>query len=110
LEAVQASLVSICSLDVRTVDSQELPSLVLKVEQLCNAVNALSAAVLDEFQRDGGWAFDGALSAATWTSERTGSSRAQLRSRVRQGAALQQLRPWPLTHAPDGCRPSISAP
>ena len=63
----------------------------LRVEQLFNAVNALSSAMLHAFDCDGGWAPDGALSAAAWTAERTGSARAVLRSRLRQGAALEQL-------------------
>ena len=63
----------------------------LEIERLSNAVNALSAAVLHAFERDGGWAADGSLSVAAWTAERTGSARAGLRSRVRQGAALSQL-------------------
>ena len=58
---------------------------------MCNAVHALSAAVLDKFQTNGGWAEDGALSAAAWTAERTGSARAGLRSRVRQGSAMKLL-------------------
>ena len=44
--------------------------------------------MLERFEQDGGWAADGALSAAAWTAERTGSARAGLRSRRRQGAAL----------------------
>src|SRR5262245_6851610 len=40
---------------------------------------------------NGRWALDGALSAAVWSAERTGSSRAQLRNRVRQGAAMKRL-------------------
>ena len=73
------------------IDGEELPAVVLELEQLCNAVHALSAAVLDKFQTNGGWAVDGALSAAAWTAERTGSARAGLRSRVRQGAAMKLL-------------------
>ena len=47
--------------------------------------------LLERFERDGGWAADGALSAAAWTAQRTGSARAGLRSRRRQGAALARL-------------------
>ena len=91
VEVIASSLVAVRSLDVELIDGEELPAVVLELEQLCNAVHALSAAVLDKFQTNGGWAEDGALSAAAWTAERTGSARAGLRSRVRQGAALRQL-------------------
>jgi Domain of unknown function (DUF222) len=56
-----------------------------------NAITALSASLLDRFDQDGGWALDGALSAVAWVAQRTGSARASLRSRARQGAALRHL-------------------
>jgi hypothetical protein len=63
----------------------------LVVERLFNAVYALSAKMLDDFERDGGWTADGALSAAHWLAERTGTPAAALRSRGQQGAALRRL-------------------
>jgi HNH endonuclease len=89
--ALQAWVELISSLDVSSIPPRDLPAVVLKVEQLCNAANALSAVVLHEFEHGGGWAADGAPSAAAWTAERTGSARSGLRSRARQGAALSQL-------------------
>ena len=47
--------------------------------------------LLERFEQDGRWAVDGALSAAAWTATRTGSARAGLRGRRRQGAALALL-------------------
>lgn len=91
LDVVESCLASIPSLDVGSVPRRDLPVVILRIEQLANAVNALSAAALHQFELDGGWAADGALSAAVWTAERTGSARAGLRNRVRQGAALAQL-------------------
>jgi hypothetical protein len=91
LAAIELCLASIASLDVVSMPRSDLPLMVLEIEQLCNAVNALSGAVLHEFELDGGWAADGALSAAAWTADRTGSARSGLRNRVRQGAALGQL-------------------
>jgi hypothetical protein len=72
-------LSSFTALDMNSFDTGELPTIVLTMEKLVNAVNALSAAILDKFQREGEWAVDGALSAAVWTAERTGASRAHLR-------------------------------
>jgi hypothetical protein len=64
---------------------------VVHVEQLLNAAHALSGVLLQRFEADGRWAADGSLSAAAWTASRTGSARAGLRSRRRQGAALAAL-------------------
>jgi Domain of unknown function (DUF222)/HNH endonuclease len=82
---------SVCSLDVSHLAGVELAAAVLEAERLVNAANALSAVLLERFERDGGWDADGALSAAAWTAQRTGSARAGLRSRRRQGAALALL-------------------
>jgi hypothetical protein len=94
----------ISSIEVDQLDSSELPGAVLRTEQLVNAIGSLSAMLLDRFEQDGGWAADGALSAAAWAAQRTGSARAGLRSRVRQGAALRQLPPSPTKRVPDACR------
>jgi Domain of unknown function (DUF222) len=81
----------IIRIDVDHLAGDELAAMVLRTEQLRNAVHALSAVVLERFEQDGEWALDGALSAAAWTAERTGSSRAGLRSRRREGAAMVRL-------------------
>ena len=72
-------------------DGQELAAAVLRAEELLNAAHALSASLLEHLERDGAWSADGALSAASWTAERTGSARASIRSRLRQGRAMHQL-------------------
>ena len=82
---------SVSSLDVTQFAGVELAAAMLEAERLVNAANALSAVLLERFEQDGGWAVDGALSAAAWTAQRTGSARAGLRSRRRQGAALALL-------------------
>ena len=87
-----ASVIStLTAMDVSSVDGADLATAVLEVERVLNAANALSAVLLERFERDGGWAVDGALSAAAWTAQRSGSARAGLRSRRRQGAALALL-------------------
>ena len=88
---IEAALEQVASLDVDDLLDQQLAAAVLQTEQLLNAVHALSAALLERFEQCGGWAADGALSAAAWTAQRTGSARAGLRDRRRQGAALAQL-------------------
>ena len=89
--AIEAALQQVVSFDVDELSNQQLGAAVLRTEQLLNAVHALSALLLERFEQDGGWAADGALSAAAWTAQRTGSARAGLRSRRRQGAALTRL-------------------
>jgi Domain of unknown function (DUF222)/HNH endonuclease len=91
LGSLASALVTISSLEVDLMEGSELAVAVLEAEKLVNAANALSAALLERFEQDGGWAADGALSAAAWTAQRTGSPRASLRSRRRQGAALAHL-------------------
>ena len=88
---IDSALAIISSFDATGLNSDELAKAVLQTEQLLNAAHALSAALLERFEQDGGWALDGALSAAAWTAQRTGSARASLLSRRRQGAALVQL-------------------
>jgi hypothetical protein len=70
----------------------DLAVAVLAAERVLNAGYALSAAVLACFERDRRWAADGALSAAQWTAQRSGTSLAELHRRARQGEALQRLR------------------
>ena len=89
--AIEAALQQVVSFDVDELSNRQLGAAVLRTEQLLNAVHALSALLLERFEQDGGWAADGALSAAAWTAQRTGSARAGLRSRRRQGAALTRL-------------------
>lgn len=91
----------IAAIDPSELAGEELQRTVLSTERLLNAVNALSALLLERFEQEGGWALDGALSAAAWTAERTGSARAGLRSRRRQGAALARL-PGVAHHARGG--------
>ena len=69
----------------------ELAALVLDGERLLNSVHALSAVALEEFQRRGTWAADGALSAAGWAAARTGTPTRALRARLRAGAGLRLL-------------------
>jgi hypothetical protein len=66
------ALESVSSFDVAALSGCELAAAVLQAERLLNAVHALSAALLERFERDGGWAADGALSAAAWAAARTG--------------------------------------
>ena len=91
LSSLASALATISSLDVRNVEGAELAAAALEAEKLVNAVNALSAALLERFEQDGGWAADGALSATAWMAQRTGSARVSLRSRRRQGAAMVHL-------------------
>src|SRR5687768_13957126 len=56
-----------------------------------NAAHALAAAVLEEFDRRGTWAADGALSGAGWAASRTTTARAVLAARARAGAVLRLL-------------------
>ena len=91
LEALSSVVAATSSLDVMLVEGVGLAAAVLQAEQLLNAANALSALLLERFEADGAWAADGALSAVAWTAERTGSARAGLRNRRRQGAALRYL-------------------
>jgi hypothetical protein len=89
--SLASALDVISSIDTASVGGSELAAAVLQCEQVVNAVNALSATLLERFQQDGGWAADGALSAAAWVAQRTGTARANLRGRRRQGAALLNL-------------------
>jgi hypothetical protein len=81
----------ISSVDVNRLDHDQLAAALLQTEMLINAAHALAAGLLERFARVGRWADDGALSAAAWTAERTGTARCNLRSRLRQGAAMGQL-------------------
>src|SRR6478609_7598871 len=98
---IVSALDSISTFDATDLSGGELAATVLQTEQLLNAVHALSAMLLERFEHNGGWAADGALSAAAWTAARTGSARAGLRSRRRQGAALTLL-PSLTQHARNG--------
>ena len=88
---LDTALTLVSSLDATALSGGDLAVAVLQAERLLNAVHALSAVLLERFEQDAGWAEDGALSAASWTASRTGSARAALRSRRRQGTALAQL-------------------
>ena len=81
----------VADIDVTACSDDEVALLVVEAERLLNAVHALSAVALEEFQRRGTWARDGALSAAGWVAGRTGSARSVLRARVRAGAGLRLL-------------------
>ena len=86
--AATAGRVRSTSITSRT---SNLAAAVLQTEQLLNAVHALSAVLLERFEQDGGWAADGVAVRPAWTAQRTGSARAGLRGRRRQGAALTRL-------------------
>jgi hypothetical protein len=88
---VEAVVRLLASWETSKLAGTELATAVLDVERSLNVLHALSAVVLDEFDRDGAWAADGALSATQWTAERTGTSPAVLRSRLRQGQAMRLL-------------------
>ena len=90
-DPIESALEHISSFDVAELPSSDMPVAGRPVEQLLNVVHALSAELLERFERDGDWAAEGALSAAAWTAQRSGSARAGLRRRRRQGAALSQL-------------------
>jgi hypothetical protein len=81
----------ISSVDVNRLDHDELATALLQTEMLINAAHALSAELMERFARVGRWADDGALSAAAWMAERTGTARANLWSRLRQGEAMAEL-------------------
>lgn len=84
-------LASIAALDVHTLTDDELAGLVLDAERLLNAAHALSAVALDQFDRRGGWADDGALSASSWVANRTGTSTRLVQARLRTGRGLRAL-------------------
>src|SRR5215213_5136625 len=81
----------IAEIDVSSLDDHELARLVVGAERLLNAVHALSAVTLEEFERRGAWAGDGTSSAAGWASGRTGTATRTLRARVRAGAGVRLL-------------------
>src|SRR5215213_4569344 len=83
--------VLLAGVDVSVFGDDELAGLVVDVERLLNAVHALSAVALEEFERRGTWAGDGAVSAAGWSAGRTATATRTLRSRVRAGAGLRLL-------------------
>jgi hypothetical protein len=88
---VEETLVWLASWESSGLAGEELAAAVLDGERLLNAVHAMTATLLDVFDRDGAWAADGALSAARWVADRTGTSPGAVRYRVRQGAALRLL-------------------
>ena len=89
---IGAIVASIGAIDVTAIDDDRLADLVIEAEKLLNAAHGLSAAALEEFQRRGSWAADGALSATGWVAARTGASTRVLRARVRVGAGLRLLK------------------
>jgi hypothetical protein len=87
-----SSLVSfVADIDVAALPNGQLAQLVIQAEALLNAAHALSAVALEEYQRQGTWANEGALSGAGWAADRTGSPRRTLRARVRCGMGLRLL-------------------
>lgn len=54
-------------------------------------MDAFSAVALEAFDRRGTWANDGALSAAAWVTNRTGTSTRVVRARLRTGRGLRCL-------------------
>jgi hypothetical protein len=88
---VEETLAWLASWDPSQAAGEELGAAALDGERLLNAVHAWSATLLEAFERDGDWAADGALSAAGWVAERTGTSAGTVRARVRQGTALRLL-------------------
>jgi hypothetical protein len=73
---------SLAAVDPRELSDDELASECLQATVLVHAVKAYAAALLVEFQQRGAWADDGAISAAAWVSNRTGTRRADLASLV----------------------------
>ena len=90
-EEVQAVTSSLADIDESALLDDELSQLVVAAERLLNAAHALSARALQEFERRGTWADEGALSAAGWTASRTSTPRRSLQARVRAGAGLRLL-------------------
>jgi len=82
---------ALAGVDVSVFGDDELAGLVVDTERLLNAAHALSAVALEEFERRGTWAGDGASSAAGWAAGRTGTATRTLRARVRAGAGLRLL-------------------
>src|SRR5215218_3199728 len=74
---------ALAGVDVSVFGDDELAGLVVDTERLLNAAHALSAVALEEFERRGTWAGDGASSAAGWAAGRTGTATRTLRARVR---------------------------
>ena len=81
----------IAEIDVAVLGDDELARVIVDTERLVNAVHALSAVALEEFERRGAWAEEGASSGAGWAAGRTGTAKAVLRGRVRAGAGLRLL-------------------
>ena len=81
----------IANVDVSILGDDEVTQLVVAAERLVNAAHVLSAVALEEFERRGRWADDGALSAAGWVAARTGTASRTARSRVREGRGLLRL-------------------
>jgi hypothetical protein len=88
---IDALVSVVASVDVESMGYDELASLVIGEERLLNAVHALSAVTLAKFERQGGWAADGAMSPAGWAAARTGTPTRCLRARARAGAGLRLL-------------------
>ena len=103
-EPIESVLAVISSFDASGLNGDELAKAVLRTEQLLNAVHALSAALLDV---SNGWSVGGRrrIVGGGVDGQGTGSARAGLCSRVRQGAAMKRSRRR-CRGARAGCRPS----
>jgi hypothetical protein len=90
-EELRSIVAVLADIDAASMSGDELACSVVAAEALLNAAHSLSAVVLDEFDRRGAWADEGALSAAGWVAGRTGTSPRVVRARERAGAGLRLL-------------------
>jgi hypothetical protein len=88
LDAVTAWL---AAQDISGLAGDQLAAAVLGTVRLVNAAFAFEAALLTRFHHDGRWSADGALSAAQWVAQRSGTSPAVLRGLLAQGEVLRRL-------------------
>ena len=82
---------SLAEHEVASLCDDDLTSTVLEAVEHLNAASAHLATVMEEFERRGRWAEDGARSAAAWAAARTGSRTSELKASTRAGKALKVL-------------------
>jgi hypothetical protein len=88
---VETMVAALERIDPASLNDDELAAGCLNATALMDATLAYVAAMVAEFQQRGSWAEDGALSAATWIANRTGTRRNELAQMARVGGALRQL-------------------
>jgi HNH endonuclease len=94
---------SIASVDVAALHDDEHARLVLEAEQLLNAVHCMSAVALEEFERRGTWADDGACRPLGGPRAAPGTSARGLRARARVGAGIRRHCTVPGCDRPPPC-------